>query len=781
MFDEMPAWINAEPATARHCLATELTQAIIRAEKRLGRSVNRPELSKRLNVSAASLYAYLNGTTLPRSQVFDRLLGACGITGREAGWLSTLRDTVEAAQRTRRGLSAAHRRPTALPPPRQLPPPAPHFSGRGRELDQLDALIDGAGPGSRTVVVSAIGGMAGVGKTTLALQWCHQVKDRFPDGQLYANLRGFDQRTPADVSEVLHGFLHALGVSPAAIPPGLDAKSALFRSILAQRRILVLADNAGSAEHVRPLLPGTSHCLTVVTSRDRLDGLALREGAHRIILDVPSRDEALTLLATQTGPARVAAEPEAADELLELCGRLPLALSVVAARAAAGAGKALGLLAAELRDAHERLDGLSLAEPDFDLRTIFHWSYGALPTQAARLFRSLDTHPGPDIDGYACAALLGVAAPPKPLLNTLTAAHLLTERSPGRYASHDLLRLFAGELAERDDARERQAAIRRVLDYYLNTAAAANRHVQPARAGLRAPEASVGPSPPIGDYSQAMEWFSVELATLLSAIESAAEHGFESHAWRLAWECTVFLRRTGRRTERARVHRIALDAAERCGDRAARATSLRTLADALARLDQPQEAAALLRESLAECQALGDRHSVHQAHLSFVRLHHAQGRHDLAFEHAQHALRLAESDSDPLALADGLTAAAKQQTLLGHHVESLELGTRALALYARLGHAEGEADILLSLGLVEQELGRHAQAVRHYERSRELDRRLGDHYWEAHALDRLADSHRALGDHARARARREQAVTLLEHLHHPDAEAIRAKLSTEPL
>lgn len=779
VFDPAPAVVKAEPATARRLLATELNRAILRAEKRLGRSVSRPELSKLLNVSVASLYAYLNGTTLPRGPVFDRLLDICGITGAEAGRLSTLRDAVEAAQRVRRGAGDERQELIALPPPRQLPAPVSHFSGRDDELRRLNALI---GAESRTVVVATIAGMAGVGKTALALQWCHRIKDRFPDGQLYANLHGFDRRSPVEAEEVLHTFLHALGVVPAAMPGGVNAKSALLRSLLAQRRVLMLIDNARSADQVRPLLPGSACCLTVVTSRDLLDGLAVREGAPRVVLDVPPRDEAIALLAARLGPQRPAAEPEAADELLRLCARLPLALGVMAARAAASPTTSLHRLAAQLRDTQERLDRLSLAEPDLDLRSVFHWSYGALSAKAARLFRLLGLHPGPEADGYACAALLGTARPPTALLTTLVSAHLITEQSPGRYELHDLLRLYAVELAGQADTQERRDASERVLDYYLHTAASANRLIQPAAAKTdRTSQTGTQlTTPPLCDYAQAMEWFDTELPTLLSAVEWAAESGFASHSWQIAAQCTVFLRRAGRRSERVRVHRIALGAAEISADRAAGTASMRMLADALAGQNRREEAAALLYKALAECQALGDRQGVRQTHLSFVRLYHAQNRYETALGHARQALRLAQADGDPLAVADGLTAVAKQYALLGWHDESRRLGTRALALYSQLAHLEGEADILLSLGRVEHESGRYPQAIRYYERSRDLDRQLGDRFWEAQALDRLADSHDALGRRSQAMDTRAHAVALLEALHHPDAERIRAKSDDKP-
>jgi tetratricopeptide (TPR) repeat protein/transcriptional regulator with XRE-family HTH domain len=794
VFEDMPGPPGDRPEAARRRFAAELAKAVLRAEKRLGHAVDRAELAKRLNVSTGSVYAYLNGTTLPRSRLLDRLLTELGVTGPEIGRLGTLRDAVEVAQRLRRAAAPESDDSvlTGLPRPRQLPAPAAHFGGREASLGELDRLLgadpagppasDGLGPDETAdsavrASIVVIGGTAGVGKTTLALSWAHRIKDRFPDGQLYVNLRGFDLQAPLDPDEALHGLLHALGVQPAAIPAGLDAKSALLRSLSDRRRMLLLADNARSADHVRPLLPGSPGCLTIVTSRDRLDGLAIREGAVGITLDVLSHEEAVALLGRRIGPGRLAREPQAAAELAELCARLPLALSVAAARVAAGPGQRIGPLVAELRKVHDRLDLLGQSDADVDLRTVLDWSYTELPEDASRLLRLLGAHPGPDIDGYASAALLGTPAPPRGLLNTLTAAHLISERTPGRFGFHDLLRLYAGDLADQDDETERRTAMARVLEYYLTTATLAHDFIQPSRADR--PPGDRDPSqPPLGDYAHAMEWFADEFATLQSVIKQAAEHGFESYAWQLASVLTVFMRRTGRREQRVLVHQTALEAAARGSDRAAHATSLRLLADALARVNRRQEALGMLAESMAECRELGDDDGALEAHLSFVRVLDSLGDYRPALEHARSALVLAEQGSDSLLGADALTAVAKQLARLGEHTEALGFGRRALAGYSGLSHPEGEADILLSIAGSEVALGEYDLAIADYERSLELDRLLGDRYWEAHALARSAEAHQLRGDHARARARRAEAITVLESLHHPDVDEVRSRLGS---
>lgn len=808
--DATPAVGVADDAGAlRERLAAELTAAVVRAEKRLGRAVDRAELARRLNVSPSSLYAYLNGTTLAGTAVFDELLAALGVTGAQAGRLATLRDAAETARRLRHGRRGTAGRTGDEPPagpapaavPRQLPAAYPQFVGREAELRRLDALsaavADAAG--TRPVTVTVIEGTAGVGKTTLALHWAHQVKDRFPDGQLHIDLRGFDSGAPVEAGEALYGFLLALGVAPGAVPAHERVAAALLRTLLTGRRVLLVLDNARSAEQVRPLLPGTPGCLAIVTSRNRLDGLVVREGALRITLDVLPRYAARSLLERLVGAARLAREPRAADELVDLCARLPLALAVAAARVAAAPTGSMNFLVAELRQAQGeaeqgQLDVLGQADADLDLRSVFHGSYALLPPPAARLFRLLGCHPGPEIDDFACAALAGTAGPPRAQLDALTAAHLLRQQGPGRYALHDLLRAYARELAGDGPPGEARAAVQRLLRHYLAAARLADRHLEPWHpaapdAGPGDPADPVDPVdpldaapaalPPIDGHAAATAWFDAELTTLQAVMaQAAATGGLEPYAWRLARACALHLRRSGRRFQRGLVHGLAREAAGRAGDRAAWCTATRQLGDAVSRLDRPAEARELLHEALRACRERGDDEGVREVRLSLVRMYASTGHHERALPHARLALARAARTGDPLALADGLTAVSQTEESLGRPAEALEHARRALELYERLRHLDGQAGILLGIGRCEQALGRPAEAVAVYDRSLALDRSLGDHYREAHALDHLAGAHAALGHHEESRALRARALTVLEALRHPDAAAVRAKLAT---
>ncbi|HEV8559629.1 MAG TPA: SEFIR domain-containing protein [Actinophytocola sp.] len=386
------------------------------------------------------------------------------------------------------------------PVPRQLPVRHRQFVGRQSELDRLATLLGAAASESGTVIITAIAGTAGIGKTALAMHWAHQIKDRFPDGQLHVNLRGFDPQAPTDPSQALHGFLEALGVVPSGIPSDLDARAALYRSIVADRRLLIMLDNAASAAQVRPLLPNTPACLVIVTSRNSLEGLDVREGANRITLRELPDPDARDLLAQRIAPDRIAAEPEATSDLIKLCARLPLALSIVAARAA---NHPLASLVRQLEDERNRLDALNLGDPDLDIRAVFSWSYRALSPEAARLFRLLGLHPGPDIDHHACGAFMD-----RPPLTELTTANLLDEYRPNRFRFHDLLRAYAAECADRDESpSEWHSAMRDIIDFYVATATLADFRIMPCRDGeVRAEPVSAG-LPVIATVSDAMDWF----------------------------------------------------------------------------------------------------------------------------------------------------------------------------------------------------------------------------------------------------------------------------------
>ena len=467
--------------------------------------------------------------------------------------------------------------------PRQLPTRVPHFAGRAGELALLDGVLDAAASdraaGATGVVISAIGGTAGVGKTALALHWAHRVAQRFPDGQLYANLRGFDAADgrPADTCDVLRGFLDALGVHPERLPADVEGLAALYRSVVAGRRMLVLLDNAADVGQVRPLLPASPESVVIITSRRELAALAAHEGARLLQLDVLSEQEANELLVARLGQDRAAEEPWAVTELATLCARLPLALSVVVARAAAAPRAPLSSLAAELTELGGRLDALDVGDAAASVRTVLSLSYRHLREPSARLFRLLGLHPGPDISAAAAASLAGVPlAQARAALRDLTRASLLMEVAPGRYAFHDLLRAYA---AEQPTGAEGVAnTTRRMLDHYLHTAHRAHRVLYPGREliGLEALASGALPET-FGGKAAALAWLEAEYQVLLKVTDLASRSGLDEHAWRLPVVLWTFHNVCGHWHDGARLHRLALEAARRDGDVAGEAFALRGL------------------------------------------------------------------------------------------------------------------------------------------------------------------------------------------------------------
>lgn len=667
--------------------------------------------------------------------------------------------------------------------PKQLPAGVPGFTGRAAHLERLDALL----PGDKTrgqptaVVISAIDGTAGVGKTALAVHWAHRVADKFPDGQLYVNLRGFDPTGSAvPPTEAVRGFLDALQVPAQRVPAGLDAQAALFRSVLAGRRVLVVLDNARDAEQVRPLLPGTPGCLVVVTSRDQLAGLVAAEGAHPLTLDLLTPVEARRLLARRLGEERIAAEPRAVDDIVALCARLPLALVIVAARAATQPGLPLATLVEEVQRARGGLDAFSGDDPATDVRAVFSWSYHALRAEAARLFRLLGLHPGPDLAAPAAASLAGlpVGAATR-LLAELTRARLLVEHAPGRYTFHDLLRAYASELAgTADPEADRHAALHRLVDHYLHTAYAAARLLYPHRDPIPLP-----PTPPgvaaedLGDHGQALAWLTAQQASLVAAVERAGALGFDDSAWRLAWAVADFLDRQGDWGDLAATQSAAIDAAHRSGDRAGQAHAHRGLGWAHTPLGRYDEAISHLGYALDLYGEVGDHSGRAHVHRDLAWVRNLQGRPEDGRHHARQAFDLFRTAGNRAGQGRALNAMGWFHVVLGDYEQALDSCRQALALQQEIGDQPGEAAAWDTLGYAHHHLGQHQEATACYRRALDLLGVLGDRYHEADVLGHLGDAYEAAGDADQARRAWRQALDILDELGHPDADGVRAKLA----
>jgi DNA-binding SARP family transcriptional activator/predicted negative regulator of RcsB-dependent stress response len=664
-------------------------------------------------------------------------------------------------------LALAVSSPVVRPVPRQLPAPPRSFAGRGRELAALDAIMNLRHP----IVVS---GTAGVGKTALAVHWAHRVADRFPDGQLYVNLRGFDPSgTVMTTGEAVRAFLDALDLDPQRIPASLDAQAGLYRSALAAKRVLVVLDNARDADQVRPLLPGSPGCVVLITSRNRLAGLVATDGAHPLALDLLSTGEARDLLADRLGADRLRAEPEVADEIITRCAGLPIALTIVAARVACTSFP-LRAIATELRGGLDPFDGGDSAS---DVRAVFSWSYHALAPAAARLFRLLGLHPGPDVSAAAAGSLCG-AGPVRPLLAELTRAHLLTEHQPGRYVFHDLLRAYATEQAQLHDTdAERRAATGRLLDHYVHTAHTAIRLLSPTRDVITPPPPLPGVHPEsLTDFAQALTWFTTEHHVLLAAVEHAAATGLDVHARHLAWALAEFLERRGHWLDLITIGQVALASALRLADPLAQSHAHRFVARASTQLDRLDDAHRHHQRSL---EVAGDPVGQARAHRELAYVCERQGRLDQALDHSRQALRLYETAGHRHGQAGALNAVGWYQALLGDLARALTSCEAALALLEELDDPDGQAATWDSLGYIHHHRGEHRDAITCYQRSLDVFRSLGDRYWTADVLVHLGDSHLAAGAAAAARAAWREALEILEDLHHPDADAVRSRLSPE--
>jgi DNA-binding SARP family transcriptional activator/tetratricopeptide (TPR) repeat protein len=623
--------------------------------------------------------------------------------------------------------------PSPLVAPAQLPADLPSFAGRETELSQAAHMLS-PHDGCPTVGICVIDGMAGIGKTTFAIHWAHRVAGHFQDGQLYLDLRGFDSSGFATAPEdALYALLCSLGVPAGLIPDGLDARAGLYRSVLAGKRVLVVLDNARDVRQVRPLLPGTQGCLVIATSRNPLTGLAMTDGARLVTLKLPSASTARQTLERRLGAGRVAAEPEAVEEIIRLCGQLPLALAIVSARAA-HPGFTLESISAELQRTQSRLDALGPAGVASDARTVFSWSYHHLSPQACRLFRLLSLHPAADITAAASASLLGV--PPDEanrLIAELTNTSLLTEDRPGRYCLHDLIRAYAAELLENTDlGDDRQAAPARLIDHYLHSLHAAQVALKPHRrlAAPGTPQAGVTPER-FSDYRSALSWFTSERQVLNAVVSLATDSDCGFPAWQLALAMQHFYRSRGYFHDWLQTMEVALAAAARDADLPGQGHMLRSLAEASFHLNRPVDSLRYLGRAQAAYQQLGYTTEHAYLHAIFGEVFIRQGKLQLAIEHSG----------------------------------------KALELYREARHRSGEVRAIGDIGIANRELGRYREAVSHIQSGIVLAHEVGTLHQEGKARKELGIVLSKMRHHDQAVVELRQALALLRHVGYRPQEA----------
>ncbi|MDR6596812.1 BTAD domain-containing putative transcriptional regulator [Saccharothrix longispora] len=675
-------------------------------------------------------------------------------------------------QRLHRELPAP--RPVA---PRRLPPRTGFFVGRRAELAALDGLLD---VDAGTAVVAAIGGTAGVGKTALAVHWAHEVADRFPDGRLYADLRGYDPTAdPVRPDEAIRHFLDALGVDRDRVPVGLDARAALYRTVLADRRVLVLLDNARDSEQVRPLLPGGTAPLVLITSRNDLSGLVVREGAVPLSLDLLDEPEARALLERRIGSVGRAAEPAALDSLVAHCAGLPLALAIVAARAAADPDLPLGALAAELADERTRLAALDAGDPATAARAVFSWSCRRLSESTARVFRLLGLHPGPHVTPAATASLAGVGTPAaKEALRELVRSRLMSQPAPGRYAFHDLTRLYAADEArEHHDEGERRAAVRGLLDHLLHSADRADRLLHPQRDPVALVPADPGAVPvEPADHRAALAWFATEHPVLVGAVELAHEEGFDAHAWQLAWTVATYFQRQGHWRDQLATQQVALAAGLRLGDLDAQVRAHRNIGLTGIKTGDLDGAARHYGLALELSSRLGDDFGRARAHRGLAAVHERRGRYEDSLRECASALELFRGSGRRAAVAGALNAVGWFHSLLGDHDAALAHCREALSAFRELGDLFGQAGALDSLGHALHHSGRHDEAVARFREAVELWRDTGAKDEEARTSRRLGHAERDRGDVPAALAALERAAELFDGLDPAEAAAVREEV-----
>ncbi|WP_328939880.1 tetratricopeptide repeat protein [Streptomyces tauricus] len=663
--------------------------------------------------------------------------------------------------------------------PAQLPADLHAFTGRRAELDWMRDLLPADGGTPATVVISAIGGAPGVGKTTLALHWAHSNTRHFPDGQLYVNLRGYD---PAGValtpSAAICYFLEALGVPAEDIPPSLDGQAALYRSMLAGRRVLVVLDNARSAEQVRPLLPGTPTCVTVITSREQLYGLVAANGARSLRLDILTVTESIEFMTKRLGAARVTADRQAAVRIAEQCGRLPLALAIVCARAEGHPSAPLADIAAELAESRDDLGVFAVGDPATDTRAVFSWSYRTLTPAAAGLFRLLWLCPPHDVSAQAVASLAGLTtAQTRPVLSELTRASLWAEPAPGLYGSHELLRTFSQELSLAEDPPEaREDARRRLFDHYLHSARGAATQLYTHREPLPLPDAAPGTQVlSFSDTDSAAKWLVREMPALEAVITRDSGHGTGAHAWRMAATLELVLDRRGRREEQIELHTTALAGAQRLGETLGEAHMHRVLGFAHVRTNDHARGAAHLERALELFTDLGDVPFTALTHRYLAFLANVRQDHREALAQYKIACALYTRTRAYVGIASVTNEVAWTRLLLHEYEEALGDCRRAVRIAHRSGNRNIKAAAWDTMGVAHHRLGQHDEALEAFDHALTHYRALND---ASLIADTLVHRGEALAVTSPQEARRawNEALAILDVLGHTDADRLRELL-----
>jgi DNA-binding SARP family transcriptional activator/Tfp pilus assembly protein PilF len=754
---EPEGWLRAEVGRlqeARIGALEELWQAELRlgrpeeAAREVERLLVRHPLRERL-VELLMLALYRVGRPLDALRAYQRLrtrlsedLGVDPAPSLQRLHLAILRQDPDLGSATVvEPVVAAH------PPahrPAQLPPRVGHFTGRAAELEALDQLL----VSDVDTRVAVIFGPGGIGKTALAVQWAHQIRNQFPDGQIFVELRGHDSEAAVSSTEALTHVVRSLGLPGDQIPAQLPALTAQFRSMLDGKRLLIVLDNAADVDQIRPLVPATTTSALVVTSRTSLPSLATYHAVLGLGLDVPSDEEALALLRAVAGRDRVNEEIDEALRIVAWCGRMPLALRIAAAKLAGEPRASLKILAEELAFG-DRLDALSVDGDTRSVRTVFASAYRALSPDAARMFRLLGVFPGVSFDAHLAAALadLPLAVADRALAELLR-AYLVAEADSGRFRLHDLIQLYAGECARRDEETlSRADAADRLIDWYLGVADVASRLLDrgrdPLELTLRHP---LGEVPFRLDHPSTLAFLDAERENLLPVVRFAVEHGRHTGAWQVTYLLTGYFNSRGRWADRLEICRLGLAAAQRVGDPAAECLMRSGLGVALVMTRRFDEALDCLYPALELARRTGNHKREGHISNNIATAYARQRRFDEAVEAYLVALAVHQANDDALGITVACNNIGTAYIRLGQPDRSLSYLSRALDLIRSIDNPRIEAEVLFSLGEAALSQGRPTEALAQFQRALDIRRAIGDRRHEIDTLHSIGSARLELGD-----------------------------------
>lgn len=689
---------HEQASSSQGDLPDELHKLWQAAQVAAGSEIKIKALARRLHMSASSVYAYFDGTTLPSPIVLDKILHELGASPADKRRLADLREHADRRRRAQRKRGANQVKAVDVASPWQLPPDVRGFTARTAELSRLDDLLT-AREHFSAPTIALLSGTAGVGKTALAVHWAHRRREEFFHGLLYVDLRGFDPEQPREPGQVLGNFLRGLGVARSEIPADLAERAALFRALLDQRRMLVLLDNAASDDQVRPLLPNSPHSMVIVTSRTSLNGLIARHGAHHLRIPQLPLDDAVSLLRVLIGDNRVHEDRTGAVSLVERCARLPLAIRIGAELATTRRRSGLTALAEELRRYH--LDLFSAGSDERTaIRTVFSWSYLHLRTDRARAFRLLGLHPGQDLDVYTCAALMDIDLRDARLrIDDLVRANLIEEAGNDRYRMHDLLRAYAREEVDRCEAAEVNQAMLRIFHHYLHTSASAMALIAPhdmiGRAAAVEPPTS---TLPLENAEHAMDWLDAERHNLLTMADVAANGNWPLLANQVSALLYRYLATRGHYSDAMALHMLALKVARNHGRHELEGWELLRIGVVHVRLGHFDEARSHLTNALTTAMGNDDEMLACRTLRHLGQTHLLLGNTDQARELLSQALSRARTLDDPYVGGHVLSSLGAAHDRLMQYDKALACHDEALVLADKLGDHDLRGQVLINLG-----------------------------------------------------------------------------------